>query len=144
MFPFILGSRDLRKFEKVVTNSKFVTLPNSFEQYSTLDVLSKISCEPNGMAWSPDNSTLYFSDGHTRNITKCMYDMDVADASNCSTILNVKEDIFETAVPQGIATDENNHIWVAVAENDGKGAIIEIDPESNKIISTIGKKIDKI
>ena len=73
-----------------------------------------------------------------------MYDMDVADASNCSTILNVKEDIFETAVPQGIATDENNHIWVAVAENDGKGAIIEIDPESNKIISTIGKKIDKI
>ena len=89
------------------------------------------------MAWSPDNSTLYFTDGHTRNISKCAYDVDEGDAINCTTILNVKDDMFETAVPHGIATDENNHIWVAVAENDGKGAVIEIDPETNKIISIL-------
>jgi len=133
----LIGSTDLRKFEKVVTNTNFVKLANTFEVWPTLEALSEISCEPTGMAWSPDNNTIYFSDGHTRNITKCTYDMHKSDASNCSTILNVKDDIFETAVPYGMATDENNHIWVAVAENDGKGAVIEIDPESNEIISTI-------
>ena len=90
------------------------------------------------MAWSPDNKTIYVSDGHSKNITKCDYDTLEAEASNCATMLNVQEELFETAVPYGMAIDENNHLWVAVAENDGKGALIEIDSETNKIISTIG------
>lgn len=32
-----------------------------------------------------------------------------------------------------------DHIWLALAENDEKGAVIEIDPETKTIISTIGK-----
>merc|ERR1719317_1793912 len=133
----LIGSKDLRKFEKVVTNTRFTKLPNTFELFGTLDSLSKISCEPNGMAWSTDNTTLYFSDGHTANITKCVYDMYKADASDCSTILNMKEVLGETAVPQGLATDENGHVWVAVAKVDGKGAVLEIEPDSADIISTI-------
>ena len=32
-----------------------------------------------------------------------------------------------------------DHIWLALADNDEKGAVIEIDPETKTIISTIGK-----
>ena len=124
-----------------MTNTRFTKLPNTFELFGTLDSLSKISCEPNGMAWSTDNTTLYFSDGHTANITKCVYDMYKADASDCSTILSIKEVLGETAVPQGLATDENGHVWVAVAKVDGKGAVLEIEPDSADIISTIGLEV---
>ena len=31
------------------------------------------------------------------------------------------------------------HIWLALADNDEKGAVIEIDPETKTVISTIGK-----
>merc|ERR1719481_386250 len=82
----LIGSKDIRKFENAVTNAEFSKLPNSFELFSTFKTLSEISCKPNGMAWSTDNSTLYASDGHNATITKCVYNMYTADVSNCSTI----------------------------------------------------------
>ena len=94
------------------------------------------------MSWSLDNSTLYFADGHTKNISKCGYDSINIDVSNCETLLNVGEEVSETAVPKGMATDENGHIWVAVADSE-KGAIIEIDPDTQDIISLIGKLLEK-
>ena len=90
------------------------------------------------MAWSTDNSTLFFADGHTKNITKCEYDSWKVDVSNCETMLNVADEVSATATPGGMATDENGHVWVAIADKD-KGAVIEIDPETNTVISTIGQ-----
>ena len=89
------------------------------------------------MAWSTDNSTLYYADGHTKNITKCLYDSSKGDVSNCETMLNVVEETSPTAIPHGMATDENSHVWVALSDKE-KGSIIEIDPETNTVISTIG------
>ena len=134
MFP---GTHDIRPFEKVITNSIFSFFPNTFDPTRTFHELSLISCEPTGMAWSTDNSTLYFADGHTKNITKCVYDTKEFDVSNCETMVNVVEEISATAIPQGMATDENSHVWVALSDKE-KGSIIEIDPETNTVISTIG------
>ena len=61
--------------------------------------------------------------------------------SNCETLINVGEEVSGTAVPKGMATDENGHIWVAVADRE-KGAIIEIDPETQDIISLIGQLLE--
>ena len=119
----------------MVTNSLFSVLKNNFDPYLGLIELSAISCRPNGMAWSTDNSSLFFSDGHSRNISKCSYKLVDPDVSNCETILTVIEELSASAVPMGIATDENDHIWAAVAHNDGKGAVLEIDPETSTIIS---------
>ena len=90
------------------------------------------------MSWSTDNGTLYFADGHTKNITKCLYNTEKFDVSDCETVIDVTEEISATAVPHGLATDENNHIWVTVAD-EKEGAVIEVDPETNKIISKISK-----
>ena len=89
------------------------------------------------MAWSTDNSALFFADGHTKNITKCFYDSAKFDVSDCETILNVAESVSATASPRGMATDEHNHVWVAIADRE-KGLVIEIDPETFTIISTVG------
>ena len=131
------GTHDIRPFEKAISNSIFTVLPNRFETELTLFELSPLSCDPTGMAWGTDNSTLYFSDGHTKNITKCEYDPKKADVSNCTTMVNVAEDISDTAVPKGMATDENNHLWVAIADEE-YGSIIEFDTQTSAIISTIG------
>ena len=131
------GTHDIRPFEKVITNTIFSFLPNAFEAEPTFNELSMISCDPTGMAWGTDNSTLFFSDGHTKNITKCEYDSRKADVSNCTTMINVLAEISDTAIPRGMATDENNHVWVAVSDEEF-GSIIEIDPLSSTIISTIG------
>lgn len=133
----IVGTNEFRPFEAVITNSKFSVLKNNFDPYMSMKELSAISCKPHGMAWSVDNSSLFISDGHTRAVTKCDYNLRNPDVSDCQTILTIIEEMSSTAVPKGIATDENNHIWVAVANNDGKGAIMEIDPETSNIISTI-------
>ena len=90
------------------------------------------------MAWGIDNSTLYFADSHTKNITKCDYDSRKIDVSNCDTLLNVGDEISATATPKGMATDENGHIWVTVADKE-QGAVIEIDPETGTVISTSGQ-----
>ena len=123
----------------MVTNSLFSVLKNNFDPYLSLKELGAISCKPNGMSWSTDNSSLFFSDGHSRNISHCSYSLVDPDVSSCETLLTVSEELASTAVPMGLATDENNHVWVAVANNDGKGAVLEIDPETSNIISNIGK-----
>ena len=89
------------------------------------------------MAWGTDNTTLYLADGQTKNITKCVYDYMKGDVTSCDTVFDVEKEISATAVPQGMATDENNHVWVALSDKD-KGTVIEIDPESNTVVSTIG------
>ena len=133
------GTSDVRPFERVVTNSLFSVLKNNFDPYLSLKELGAISCKPNGMSWSTDNSSLFFSDGHSRNISHCSYSLVDPDVSSCETLLTVSEELASTAVPMGLATDENNHVWVAVANNDDKGAVLEIDPETSNIISNIGK-----
>merc|ERR1712154_718373 len=54
---------------------------------------------------------------------KCNYNLYDPDVSNCETIFSI--------------TDENNHIWLAVANNEDKGSILEINPDTKSIISSI-------
>ena len=83
-----VGTHDIRPFEKVVTNSIFSFLPNMFESLITFKELSQISCDPTGLAWSNDNTTLFLADGHTKNISRCNYDGLRGDATNCTTVIH--------------------------------------------------------
>ena len=118
-----------------MVNTLFSVFPNSFETSSTFKDLSALTCDPSGMAWG--NETLYVGDKHTKNITQCDYDYMATDVTNCETLLDIGEVLGEAATPGGMAVDENGHLWVAISGE--KGAVIEIDPESGEIISTIGK-----
>ena len=80
----------IRPFESVITNSGYTIYPNNFDDVdSSMQDLSKISCDPVGMAWSPDNSTLYLADAHTGNVTACSYLWQEMDVTGCSTLLHL-------------------------------------------------------
>ena len=130
------GTHDIRPFERIITSSIFTYFPNTFDPVTSLSELSKISCEPTGMAWSKDNSTLFFADGHSKNVSKCKYDIHNVDVSDCATLLDVAEEISEKAVPRGMAVDDNDHLWVALSN----GKLIELNTDHATVISTIGRK----
>ena len=135
------GTSDIRPFAEINSKSIFSVLKNAFDPYMSLQDLSKFACKPNGMSWGTDNQTLFYADGHTRDITKCNYNLYDPDVSNCETIFSVTDEVAESAIPKGLATDENNHIWLAVANNEDKGSILEINPDTKSIISSIGRSL---
>ena len=45
-------------------------------------------------------------------------------------------DIHEDAEPRGLATDTSDHLWVAVANVGDNGAVLEINPETQEVVST--------
>lgn len=136
-----------RPFQKVVTESTFTVIPNNFDEAGTsFAELSHLACDPVGMAWSIDNATVFLSDGHSRNVTKCSYSMEYIrgvqkemDATNCSTLVHLPDtEMAAEARPRGLAVDSSGHLWLAVEQNGERGAILEINPDTGSVVSTIG------
>lgn len=143
----------LRPFQKVVTESTFTVIPNNFEELGTsFSQLSRVACDPVGMAWSIDNATVFLSDAHSRNVTKCSYSMEYIrgvqkemDATNCSTLVHLPETgMAGEARPKGLAMDSSGHLWLAVEQNGGRGAILEINPDTGSVVSTIGIRLQSM
>ena len=61
--------------------------------------------------------------------------------SDCEEMFNVADNIDEDAVPKAMVTDTSDHLWLALENVDGKGSIIELDPETNNVITTLGDLI---
>ena len=145
----VIGAHDIRPFKNAGSqHSQFFVFYNTFDAEIGYRDLSKVAHLPYGMAWSVDNQSLYYSDGFTKSVIKCSFDLLKGDVSDCEELLDLSR-TFEVrvsagATPRGIAVDMNNHIWVALAENEDKGAVIEIDPVSGSIISIIGKQRDSV
>ena len=143
----------LRPFQKVVTESTFTVIPNNFDELGTsFAELSHVACDPVGMAWSIDNATVFLSDAHSRNVTKCSYSMEYIrgvqkemDATNCSTLVHLPDtDMAAEARPKGLAMDSSGHLWLAVEKNGERGAILEINPDTGSIVSTIGIRLQSM
>lgn len=142
----VVSTHDFRPFQKVVTESTFTVIPNNFDELDTsFAELSRVSCDPVGMAWSIDNATVFLSDAHSRNVTKCSYSMEYIrgvqnemDATNCSTLVHLPEtDMADEARPKGLAMDSSGHLWLAVEHNGERSAILEINPDTGSVVSTI-------
>ena len=62
----------------------------------------------NGLAWSPDAATLYYSDSDARGVRAYDFDGSSGDISNGRDFAR-----FETGVPDGAAVDVEGFYWVA-------------------------------
>jgi sugar lactone lactonase YvrE len=71
---------------------------------------------PNGLAWSPDGSTMYFAESMSRVVTA--YDRDVATGSITGgrpfVRIGPAVGLPANAVPDGLAVDTDGYLWVAV------------------------------
>ena len=82
-------------------------------------VLEEVSI-PNGMGWSLDDKTFYFTDSPTKNIFMFDYDAPTGNISNRRVFFHLDMD---SAVPDGFAIDEGGNIWVALC-GAGRGMYI--------------------
>ena len=82
---------------------------------------------PNGMSWSSDDKTMYFTDSPSKNIYKYDYDRTTGSISNRQVFFHVEED---NAVPDGFAVDTEECFWIALA---GGGKVLRVSPDGEVI-----------
>jgi sugar lactone lactonase YvrE len=64
----------------------------------------------NGIAWSPDSATMYYTDTRTRVIWAYDYDMETGNISNRRTVVEITAG---EGGPDGITIDAEGMLWVA-------------------------------
>ena len=68
-----------------------------------------VTCS-NGLGWSPDNQTMYYTDTTTRNIFAYDFDPETGDIQNERIFAQDKEG---TGYPDGLTVDAEGYVWSA-------------------------------
>lgn len=77
----------------------------------------------NGLAWSPDNRTMYIADGPNRRVLAFDYDIESGTPSNRRVFINIPENIGS---PDGATVDVEGGYWVAMIRG---GRILRFLPD---------------
>lgn len=64
----------------------------------------------NGLGWSPDNKTFYFSDSASREIYAYDFDLERGTIANRRVFASLLE---REGTPDGLSVDSQGHVWVA-------------------------------
>ena len=88
----------------------------------------------NGIAWTLDDSRMFFVDSMKKVIYKFNYDIETGNATDSEVFLDFVSTPEAAGVPDGITIDSDGKLWVACY---GGSRILRIDPETAKVISTI-------
>ena len=84
---------------------------------------------PNGIGWSADDKTMYFTDTPTKTIARFDYDAATGSISNRRVHWRLEGEA-EDAAPDGWAMDVEGCIWQAVF---GAGKVLRVSPEGTVI-----------
>ncbi len=85
----------------------------------------------NGIAWSPDNKTMYFIDTPTRHIDAFDYNIETGDIKNRHTVIFMPEN---HGSPDGMSIDEEGMLWVC---EWGGAKVSRWNPKTGKLIDEI-------
>lgn len=75
----------------------------------------------NGISWSKDDKTMYFTDSPTKNIFAYDFDAETGQISNRRVFFHVDD---ESGVPDGHAQDVEGCLWVAI---HGCGKVVRVN-----------------
>ncbi|XP_048256075.1 regucalcin-like [Haliotis rufescens] len=112
----------------------------------------------NGLAWSPDNTTMYYNDSRPHKVYAFDYDINTGNISNQRVAVDfdaVPEFKGNVPGPDGMTIDTDGNLWVAcfrggmVAKFDPKTAapLLQVSlPNATKITSVAwgGKNLDEL
>ncbi|XP_071086629.1 regucalcin-like [Haliotis cracherodii] len=98
---------------------------------------------PNGMAWTEENSVMYFIDSIPRQVWAFDFDITAGAISNKRTVTDFSRfsDIPTLAIPDGMNIDTEGKLWVAAYEG---GKVLRIDPTTGNVIRTVKFPCEKI
>ncbi len=89
----------------------------------------------NGLAWSPDDKTMYFTDSHTRFVWAFDFDAASGAVGNRRVFLDFTAEDY---VVDGATVDSAGNYWLTVPF---KGAVLGYDP-AGKLIETVDLPVD--
>jgi sugar lactone lactonase YvrE len=81
---------------------------------------------PNGIGWSPADTTMYFTDSPSRGIDMFDYEPETGSISNRRVFFRLGEEFAENTVLDGCAVDKEGNVWAAVHEG---GCVLKISPQ---------------
>ncbi|KAJ8709210.1 hypothetical protein PYW07_009036 [Mythimna separata] len=85
----------------------------------------------NGLAWSLNNTIMYYIDSLARKIEAFDFDLEKAQISKRRTILDIDEYWDEHVIADGMTIDEHGFIWFALMFH---GCIVRINPDTHEIV----------
>lgn len=83
----------------------------------------------NGIAWSPDQRTMYHCDSGARVVRAYEFDADAGTVANPTVFL----DLARHGLPDGCTVDAEGHLWVALVE---AGTLLRFAP-SGAIVASV-------
>ena len=78
---------------------------------------------PNGIGWSPDNQTMYFTDSPLRTIYAYDFDADSGEISGKRVLVSTPDEHYE---PDGLTVDSEGYLWSACWNG---ARILRYDPQ---------------
>ncbi|XP_065225478.1 regucalcin-like [Planococcus citri] len=96
----------------------------------------------NGLAWSPDNLTMYYIDTETSRVDKLFYNVttgDIIDGSRQKVIDFREQNIAGS--PDGMTIDNKGNLWIA-CWNGSK--VINVDTKTGKVIYEIPLPVERV
>lgn len=86
----------------------------------------------NGLGWSPDSKSMYYTDSGKKLIYKFDFDLESGQISNKRILINFWN---ESGNPDGMAIDKNGNLWIC---HWGGYKISQWDPNNGKKLREIG------
>jgi L-arabinonolactonase len=97
-------------------------------------VIDHIGCS-NGLAWSPDDKTLYFTDSHTHLVWEYDFDAASGEVANRRVFIDLTAEDY---IVDGSTVDAEGNYWLTIPF---KGKVLAYDP-AGRLIRTIDMPAD--
>jgi len=120
---FLAGSMDLN--ESAPTGALY-----SFDGKTVTKLLSGITIS-NGLTWSPDHQTFYYTDTPTRQVTAFDYDLATGQVANPRPAVRVPDGL---GWPDGMTSDTDGNLWIAMW---GGAQVTKWDPRTGCLLDQI-------
>lgn len=85
----------------------------------------------NGLAWSPDQKTMYHIDTWVRHLWRYEFDLEEGKITNARLVFSIPEDLV---YPDGMTIDEEGKLWIAFW---GGSRVCRFDPETGVQLAEI-------
>jgi sugar lactone lactonase YvrE len=120
---FLAGSMDMNETDP--TGALY-----SFDGKAVTKLLSGITIS-NGLTWSPDHKTFYYTDTPTRQVTAFDYDLATGQIANPRPAVRVPDGL---GWPDGMTSDTDGNLWIAMW---GGAQITKWDPRTGRLLDQI-------
>jgi len=107
------------------------------------DLKQKLPCVSlsNGIAWTSDNTTMFYIDSMKRSVSAFDFDLENAEISSERTAINLKEFGDDIGYPDGMTMDTDGKLWIACFDG---GRVIKCDPETGRVLQTLTFPVSRV